>query len=49
MKDKELRQRLGEAGRKTVIERFGIDRFVKEWDNMFRATSNMIYRGECVV
>lgn len=44
-----LRQRLGEAGRKTVIERFNIDRFVKEWDNMFRTTSNMIYRGECVV
>jgi glycosyltransferase involved in cell wall biosynthesis len=35
LRDPALASRLGEAGRAIARERFGIDRFVRDWDRAF--------------
>jgi hypothetical protein len=35
--DPALARRLGEAGRETARQRFGIDRFVRDWDRLLRS------------
>ena len=39
LRDRALAARLGEAGRTIARERFGIDRFVRDWDRAFREMS----------
>ena len=36
LKDPEQARRLGEGARRTALERFGIDRFVRDWDALLR-------------
>lgn len=36
-KDQALSERLGHAARQTILERFSMNRFVKDWDNLFRS------------
>ncbi|MGN6666930.1 MAG: glycosyltransferase [Trinickia sp.] len=36
MKDPAEARRLGEGARRTALERFGIDRFARDWDNVLR-------------
>jgi len=36
LKDKKLAREMGEAGRKTVEEKFSLDRFVEKWNEIFR-------------
>jgi hypothetical protein len=43
--DAELCRRLGEAARRTIIERFSVKDFVKNWNNLLREAANVIYRG----
>lgn len=35
LKDQKLAKEIGERGRQTVIEKFGLDRFVNEWNDVF--------------
>lgn len=37
LRDKELARTIGEAGRQTVLHRFGESRFIDDWNNLFRA------------
>lgn len=39
--DPSLGRRIGEAGRQTIIEKFGQQRFINEWNKVLYATSNM--------
>lgn len=39
-KDANLRNKLGENARKTIVEKFNLDRFTKEWDKIFRSVLN---------
>jgi hypothetical protein len=36
LRDRDLAARLGAAGRAIAVERFGIDRFVRDWNEAFR-------------
>lgn len=38
LEDKELAKTLGENARQTIIERFGIERFISEWNEIFNKT-----------
>lgn len=44
LNDEELALRIGQAGRGTILERFGMERFVSQWDSLFRKSANMVYR-----
>lgn len=39
--DPELGKRIGEAGRQTIVEKFGQQRFINEWNKVLYETSNM--------
>ncbi len=39
IKDKDLARKIGNAGRKTVLEQFGQQRFLEEWDKVLRKTA----------
>jgi glycosyltransferase involved in cell wall biosynthesis len=39
LNDPELAERLGRAGRRTIVERYGLDRFARDWDAAFRQTA----------
>jgi glycosyltransferase involved in cell wall biosynthesis len=43
--DPERARRLGEAARETIRERFGLARFVAEWDVLLRRASDRVYTG----
>lgn len=45
LKDEALARHLGENARKTIVERFNMDQFVKRWDSILASASNIIYRG----
>jgi glycosyltransferase involved in cell wall biosynthesis len=36
LKDPTEARRLGEGARRTALERFGIERFARDWDNVLR-------------
>ena len=40
-----LAKELGENARKTIVDNFGMDKFVSNWDSVFERASNIIYRG----
>jgi hypothetical protein len=40
LKDKDLAQKMGENGRRTVEEKFGLEGFVQRWDNVFQEAIN---------
>lgn len=39
-------QAIGQAARRTIVERFGLTVFVKNWDRVLRAAADIIYTGE---
>src|SRR5690606_39244163 len=39
-------RQMGEKARETVKEKFGMNQFVHNWNQMFKITANMIYKGE---
>jgi Glycosyl transferases group 1 len=41
LRDRELAARIGAAGRTIALERFGIDRFVTDWDRAFRDVTGL--------
>lgn len=43
LSNEEMRKRLGEAARKTIVERFSMDSFVNKWNNIFDQASNVVY------
>jgi hypothetical protein len=43
--DHELARRWGEAARRTALERFGIERFVADWDRLLRRVAGQVQRG----
>jgi trehalose synthase len=40
IKNPELGRKIGEAGRQTVIEKFGQERFLYEWDQILRKVAD---------
>ncbi len=45
LRDGELRQRLGEAARQTILARFSMESFVNNWTNVFREASKTVFKG----
>ena len=45
LRDGQLRQRLGEAARQTIIDRFSLGCFVQNWTNVFQEASKIVFRG----
>lgn len=43
--DAGLCRRLGEAARRTVLERFSMGAFLKKWNDVFERASKMVYTG----
>lgn len=43
--DPALCRRLGEAARQTIVERFGLGRFVEDWQQLFEEATRVVYRG----
>lgn len=43
--NKELCNKMGEAARQTILERFSLDAFTKNWNKILRNASNLVYRG----
>lgn len=44
LKDENLRKQLGENARKTVIEKFGMENFVNNWNNLFKKMEREYYK-----
>ncbi len=45
LEDEGLRNRLGQAARQTIIDKFDLDRHVQEWDDVLRRTAKLYYKG----
>lgn len=45
LEDESLANELGKRARQTIIDNFGIDRFVSEWNNIFEEASKIPYIG----
>lgn len=45
LRDEDLATRLGEAARQTIIDKFGVDRFVSEWNEVFYQAQQIPYIG----
>ena len=45
LNDEDLAKKLGEAARKTIVEDFSEDRFIEQWDKLFRLVSKIPYTG----
>ena len=45
LENNDLADRLGEAARRTIVERFSLDAFVKNWDRIFQKTAAIPYLG----
>jgi len=45
LNDEELAQKLGNEARKTIMERFSQQQFVRNWDNIFQTASQICFRG----
>ena len=43
--DKELCTTMGQAARESMIEKFGVPRFVDDWNRIYDKVANMAYRG----
>lgn len=43
--DPALAQKMGSAARETVRTKFGLDKFVQNWDMVLRESSNLIFKG----
>lgn len=41
----ELSAKMGEAARKTILEKFSLSRFVDEWNSVFDKASNIVFKG----
>lgn len=45
LRDESLAKKLGDAARRTILERFSIGKFVSRWDEVFAKAANMVFRG----
>jgi glycosyltransferase involved in cell wall biosynthesis len=45
LKDKKRAIALGEAARETIIKKHSLNKFVQNWNNIFCATTNVVYTG----
>ncbi len=45
LSDPVLSAKMGEAARKTILEKFSLSRFVDEWNNVFERASNLVFKG----
>lgn len=45
LRDEDLATRLGEAARQTILDKFGVDRFVSEWNEVFYQAQQIPYIG----
>jgi glycosyltransferase involved in cell wall biosynthesis len=45
LNNKEKCIRLGQNARKTIIEKFSLNKFIDNWDKIFYKTANIIYKG----
>lgn len=45
LSDPDLCKQLGQNARQTVIDKFGMDKFVNNWNNILQRTKSIIYRG----
>lgn len=45
LKDKKLRDKLGNNARKTILEKASLSKFVDNWNNLFERASNFVYKG----
>lgn len=45
LRDPELAKKLGENARKTILERYSLDRFTNQWNQLFDETRNFVYKG----
>lgn len=43
--DEDLAKRMGEQAAKTIQERFGVDKFVNDWNMVFNKASQIVYKG----
>lgn len=43
--DGQLRQRLGEAARQTILNRFSLDVFVRNWSRVFQDATQIVFKG----
>ena len=44
LKDDKLRKTLGDNARNTIVERFGLDRFIDNWNNIFDLAGETVFR-----
>ncbi len=45
LKDEGRAKELGEAARKTILEKFSLSSFVNKWDSYLREIANVVYKG----
>jgi glycosyltransferase involved in cell wall biosynthesis len=45
LNDEDLAKELGEQARKTIVEKFSQEKFIKKWDTLFRQTAQKCFRG----
>ncbi len=45
LNDEELALRMGRAARQTILDNFGLDAFVNNWNLLFQRASNITFRG----
>jgi glycosyltransferase involved in cell wall biosynthesis len=43
--DPGLAQKMGEAARRTVQEKFALKNFVNNWNNVLEEASNLVFKG----
>jgi hypothetical protein len=45
LKDKELAQKLGNAARRTILDKFSEQKFIDNWNRQFDGLRNFVYKG----
>ncbi len=46
LKDEAKAKELGDAARKTILDKFSLSSFVNNWDSYLRKTAEVVYKGE---
>jgi glycosyltransferase involved in cell wall biosynthesis len=45
LNDEELAKKLGENARKTIVENFSQEEFIRKWDFLLKQTAKKFFRG----
>jgi glycosyltransferase involved in cell wall biosynthesis len=45
LNDEKLAIEMGLAARKTIVDKFNLNRFVNEWNNVFERAANLTFKG----